>query len=554
MTLADYYLADRRVVLVPIEHLSPAGMSAECGALLRERADWSAERVRLFDRSFALYWSRGAALAARTRTWMPPRIRHVAVVSDPVAVHPYAQLLNTSAWTMYAGDFDPEASDPELAAYLLAHGDRMAIAGEVTLAALHNAAWWLERTDDECTAFAAAARRSTRPDGDGVRAVAEALPWLRRLKHETVAPPLVMSPHRAIPGTGLLVPRALEHEPRALVDAWNAAARRAVDAYATRGRSSPAGEIDTVATWLATDAPPLLVTAEGGRIVWDPEHRERLGTLRTMLKRGDAAAIAAVGGDLRVVARHTLAFRAALADPTALAKPAPETEQSGYCYLHRDRALIAYNLEEPGMERLRGPALPYATFMLGARAVHEWAHLAVDAGWVPRVASDAEFAARRTRLADLLTAVMASMPPSVRTITARDLADIGAGGSPADGLVGLFLARLSDWQSNLLARRFVDDAEMETYVRHNIRTLRPSYPPTALFRMLVRYLFEYQYLSLSTVPDAATFLMRSTWFDADFIASGVLDAQRFVELADAGAALCASYAVDESRFGFSARR
>ena len=554
MTLAEYYLADPRLVLLPIEHLSPSGMTVELATLLRERAAWTAERVAFFDRSFALYWTRSAELAARTRTWMPPRIRHVAVVGEGDAVRPYAQLLNTSAWTMYAVDFDPEASDPELAAYLLAHGDRMAIAGEVTLVALHSAAWWLVRSDDECAAFTAAAERSTRPDADGLRAIAAALPWLRRLKHETLDPPRIVSPHRAIPGTGLLVPRALEHEPRTLVDAWRTAARQALDAYGRRWRASPAAAVEATVQWLASDVPPVLVTAERGRIVWDPEHPERHGTLRTILKRGDAAAVEAVRDDLAIIARHTRAFRAAVVAPAALPKPAAETDQTGYSYLHRERGLIAYNLEEAGMERLRGPALPYAAAMLGARTVHEWAHLAVDAGWVPRVAADAELAARERRLAELLTRVIANLPSALRATTARDLADVGAGGAPADGLVRLFLGRVSDWQSNLLARRFLADVEMETYVRHNIRTLRPSYPPMQLLRMLVRYLFEYQYLVLTAVSNPATFLMRSTWFDADFVASGVLDAATFAELADAAADLCACWAVDESRFAFSARR
>src|SRR5688572_22783323 len=200
MTLADYYFADSRLVLVPIEHLRPSGMSRELARELQERRGWSTAWTELFDRSFALYWSRSAELARRTRTWMPPRIRHAAIVTTESAVRPYAQLLNTSAWTLYVADFDPGRSHPEFGAYLFAHGDRMALTGEVTLAALHDAAWWLERTDEECAAFAAAAARATRPDAAGYRAVAAALPWLRRLRHETLAPPTASSPHRAIPG------------------------------------------------------------------------------------------------------------------------------------------------------------------------------------------------------------------------------------------------------------------------------------------------------------------------------------------------------------------
>jgi hypothetical protein len=424
----------------------------------------------------------------------------------------------------------------------------MALSGEVTLSALHNAAWWLERTDEECSAFAAAAARSTRPDAGGFRAIASALPWLRRLRHETLAPPLATSPHRAIPGTGLLVPQALEGEPRGLVDAWATAARRAIDLYRASWQAAPARVIGDLGDWLRQDAPPLLVTAGRSRIVWDPEHPERLGALRDVLKRGDAAAVAAIADDLRTVARHTRAFLGSLVDPIALPMPAPETEQSGYSYLHCARRLIAYDLEEAGMERLSGPALPYARAMLGARTIHEWAHLAVDAGWVPCVVDEGELAARRERLAETLAEVIAAMPPDIRAMTEADLAEVGAGTTAARGLAHVFMARMSDYQANLLAQRYLDRDEIETYIRHNVRTLRFSYGPNQLFRMLVRYLFELQYLGFSAVPDPKTFLARSTWFDADFFATGVLDPKRFVALAERAASLCACYGVSEARF------
>ena len=95
-------------------------------------------------------------------------------------------------------------------------------------------------------------------------------------------------------------------------------------------------------------------------------------------------AVAAVHADLAAIDRHTRAFLAALVDPRRAAGAAAEHVQSGYTYLHAERRLIAYNLDEPGMERLHGPPLPFARAMVGARTVHEWAHLADDAGWVPR--------------------------------------------------------------------------------------------------------------------------------------------------------------------------
>jgi hypothetical protein len=186
--------------------------------------------------------------------------------------------------------------------------------------------------------------------------------------------------------------------------------------------------------------------------------------------------------------------------------------------------------------------------MLGARTVHEWAHLAVDAGWVPCLAGDAELAERRDALAAALARVVDGMSPSLRALTSADLADLAGARAPGDALARLFLARISDWQANVLAQRFLDRTEIETYVRHNIRTLRFLYPPSQLLRMLVRYLFELQYLRFSAVADAPAFLVRSTWFDADVFATGLLDAKTFEVLAERAAAVCACYAVDESRF------
>src|SRR6185295_2022786 len=143
------------------------------------------------------------------------------------------------------------------------------------------------------------------------------------------------------------------------------------------------------------------------------------------------------------------------------------------------------------------------------------------------------------RLGEAFDHALAALPPQIRTLTARDLADIGGG----EGLARLFVARMPDYQANLLAQRFLDQGEIETYIRHNVRTLRAVYPPSQLLRMVVRYLFELQYLRFSAVEDRSTFFIRSTWFDADVLATGVLDGPRFSELARAGAAVCGCYAV-----------
>jgi hypothetical protein len=89
-------------------------------------------------------------------------------------------------------------------------------------------------------------------------------------------------------------------------------------------------------------------------------------------------------------------------------------------------------------------------------------------------------------------------------------------------------------------------------VRHNVRTLRPDYPPEQLWRMLCATLYEYQYLgahlALTRVADARHVPLAEHVVRDDFVASGVLDGARFDALADAMSAICRAYSVDETRF------
>jgi hypothetical protein len=551
MTLDEYYFADPRLVLVPIEHLGAMGMSREFAAFAAERAGWSPATVALFDTGFARYWERGASLARRTATWPPPRRRHVAVVGRPHDVRPWVQLLNTSAWLVYASDLDPVSSDAEFFAFLLAHGDWMAQTGEVAFAAVRGAAWWLERSDAECAAFAAAAARSTRPDAAAWRSLADALPWLRQLGHETLRPPQIVSPRRAIPGTGLLVPRALEAEPPRLAERWTAVAHDTLASYQAAWRGSEPAAVRDLSGWLAETAPPLLVTGANGEILWDPDAPAVLDSVRAALEPADGVAVRAVHADLEVVARRTEAFLAAVVDLAALPAPQPNTFQSGYTYLHATRRLVAYNLHEPGMDRLHGPSLPYARDMVGARTAHEWAHLADAAGWVPRTVTHGEYGRLRSALAGALDGAIAAAPAAVRRVTEDDLAALAAEGCAGTGLARLTLTRMPDYRANLVARDFLTGAERETYVRHNVRSLRAEYPPPLLWRMLIRYLFEYQYLGsglgMTRVEDPRAYFLHSTFFADDFLATGVLDEERFDALAAAVARLCACHAVDRAR-------
>lgn len=483
---------------------------------------------------------------------MPPRRRNLGICidPDPLAIRPYVQLLNTSTWLLYADDFDPAHATAEFVAYLLAHGDRMVVTGEVTQAAIYNAAWWLERTDAECAAFSTAAAASTRPDADAFRALAHALTWLRQLRHETLDPPAIISPHRAIPGSGLLVPQAIEREPPALVDAWKAHATAALQRYHAHWRRSDPPAVTALCRWLADTAPPLLIVGHAERVLWDPAHPERIGTVRDVLRQADAAALHDIAAELALIDVHTRRFRAALVTPDALPAPPATTTHNGLTYLHRDHALVAYGLFEPGMERLRGPHLPYEAAMVGARTVHEWAHLADAAGWVPRVVDPDEWRARRAAFATLLEAVVAAAPSPWPHLTAADRAELSAERPLGEAMVRIVVSRLPDFRANLLARHFMSAAERETYVRHNIRSLHGEYPTARRWRMLLRYVFEYQYLRFSEISDPRTFFLHSTSFIDDFFVPGLCDDRTFDALIAAVAALCDAYAVDTTAFRF----
>src|SRR5262249_39513093 len=111
------------------------------------------------------------------------------------------------------------------------------------------------------------------------------------------------------------------------------------------------------------------------------------------------------------------------------------------------------------------------------------------------------------------------------------------------------------YRANVIARHLLAPEERETYVRQNVRTLRHEYAPAQRWRLLLRYLFEYQYLQpalgMSAVPHPYEFFVTSTWFEQDFFATEILDTARFTALAEATGRLCTAYAVDPTRLRFA---
>jgi hypothetical protein len=282
-------------------------------------------------------------------------------------------------------------------------------------------------------------------------------------------------------------------------------------------------------------------------VLWDPDAPATSAELERELGVASRAVVEEIGADLRVVAGKTRSFLAALVDRGALPPPDPDAAQSGYAYMHRARGLVAYNVHEPGIERLLGPPVPYARAMLAARTVHEWAHRAVDGGFVPRAVTDAEWQHRLEALARRLDDAVAGASREVRERCAPDVRALSRSGSPGAALAAIFATRLPDYQSNLLARRFLSPVERETYVRQNVRPLAREFPPAQLWRLLVRYLYEMQYLTFSDVPDGRAYFRAATGCDRELVDTGAVDGALLDALADAAGRVCAAFAVDESR-------
>lgn len=558
--LEEFYFLDPRLVLIPIEHLSPRGVSAEMADLLAARRRDGAGLAALIDEAMPRYWSRSQALAERSARWSPPRLRNIAVVDAATAIPPYVQLLNTSTWTLFDCDFDSE-SNAELVAYLLVQGDRMAITGEVTMAAIHNAAYWFDRSVGELAQFVAAARRSRRPDAPAYAALADATGWLRLLHHETLRPPQSLVGLRPIAETGLFVSHALQNEPARLAAAWTAAAEQAVDGYYARYRKPEQAALRETLGWLSETAPCVVITHRDNRVIWDPEHPQRIGALRSELRRAAPETLRSIRDDLTVLAHHSQVFHDSAVAFAELPTAGADIGQDGYTYLYAGRRTLAYNLDEPHLRRLAAPALPFARSMLGARAYHEWCHLAVDAGWVK---ARGDLAASLTELATALDAVIAAAAPVVRRTGAADLEVLRAqhppqravdwGGEsvavPGDtagaALLRMLLPRFADYKANLLAVHLQSTDEREAYVRQNVRTLRGEINRAQPWRAFARYLYEMQYLAFSDVTDRRAYFLKSTWFDSDFIATGIVDEAQLDQIdAVFGGVLGALYVVEE---------
>jgi hypothetical protein len=202
------------------------------------------------------------------------------------------------------------------------------------------------------------------------------------------------------------------------------------------------------------------------------------------------------------------------------------------------------------MERLRVPAPPYERFMLAARTIHEWGHLAAAAGWIP-VASErrTDYERMAHELADGFEEIYRDAPGVVRAHTAGEMTRLTSHGlTVGAALARIAMNRFPDYQANLLARRYLSLAERETYMRNNVYSLALEYPSTQVFLRLARYAYEYQYLRFSGIGDAWTYFLSSTWCGDEYIQRRIVSTAQLRRLFETVGKLCDCFAVDESKF------
>ncbi len=561
--LEEFFLGHEDVFLIPIEELSPQGMSEGFAGLLRERGLASPEWIERFDAAFRLYWTRAQELSARApRHWLPPRVQNVCVALDPVRVRPFFQPLGSSSCLLDRADFEPRTSSLEFSIYQFFHAERMGLARQIVPALVHGLGYWLARTREELEDFRAGCRRAGAGEASGWRALARALDWIPDCFHETLKPPPQISSQVSsrsvgeIPGTGLLLPERLRGELERLVGAWTQAAEQRVSAHVSAHAARSGKEADELAEWVRAEQPLLIVTGRGDDPVWDPEVPKGIERLCSELSGSTAAAARSLRADWSVVDARSRSFLDSLLRPQDLPAAGPGLDQSGLCYMRRERRLIAYNVHEPGMKRLQEPAPPFERWMLGARTIHEWGHLAVDAGYVPVPPSrESAFRSAREELGELLDSIAADAPAPLRAHAANHLAALERrAGTVGRALVASLIARMSDWQSNLLAQRYLTREERETYARNNVRCLLRELDSTQLFEALARYAFEVQYLAFSAVARPWEYFLASTWFAEQFLARGVLSESRLERLLALVGELCRCHEIDEARFRLESAR
>lgn len=552
MQLRRFYFAHPEMYVVPVEEQRRDGVSPAFASALKEEQRVGDDVVALLNGALQRYWDRLEWMWARTqKSWFPPRFQNICVITQPETGRPYWQPFAGASWLLYASDFDPRTSSVELATFLLVLAERLGIAQSMKAAVAQCISWFLLRTPDELEDFREGCRRTTRPDAEAWRGLADALAWIPELYHLKWKPPLDFASARlhALPGMELYVPVERVAELEQVVNAFEIVGARVIESY-RRAQAEPThgrDPVDLLTGWLREHKPRVIVTDTAQHEIWDPDVPDDVDRLRPALEGLTERSAESLCRDLDAIHRTTTRFFSAVRDAASLPLHGEEVEQQGGAYLHAHRGLMVYALAQPGLDALREEAPPYHRLLLGARTMHEWGHVAADAGLVRFDESQlADRTAALDEAGEIYDAIIARATPVQIEGLAEELAGRPTGQSIGRALAEVQLGRMGDYMANLVSRLLLPVEEMEAYVRANVRSLARQ--PTSLVRRLARHAYEVQYLGFSRMSDPEAYFLGSTWFRESYVHSGICTLAQALRLFALMARVCACYRVDPAAF------
>jgi hypothetical protein len=543
-TMRRFCFAHDCAFVVPAEALGKHGVDKTWADAAVELARLTPAQLGCLDSGFALYWRRATELFKQAPgSWFPPRQTNVLVVSDPTSVAPYFDPFGGTSSLLYLSDLDTNA---EYLAFLLLHNERVSLLKSLRAALICNLSYWLVRDAASVQAFSQAARQATRPGAQVFVHLADNFEWLAALRHPTLHPLAseANEPYLHVEAAELLVPKRLQPQLSALLDAADAALRVATQTAQPARRAVSSRTLDGLCDWMHSERAHLIVKATDGRDLWSPGAGDTRD-LRHALGAASDEAVASLHRDFALVHERSRAFLKALVKPADLPRHCPVLETGDGAYLDAARHAVVYELVQPGFDAGTDPAPPYHRLLLGARVVHEWGHLAHTAKLL-RVPEENKVRYRQARaeLGEVFLQVLSRLPKRLHADVADELHALApVPGERAAALARKTLSRVGDYLANLLCSRLLPAAEMQAYVRHNVHSHLAE--NLGLVSELARYAYEVHYLGLAQMP--RSYFFGSTGYTDYFVHTGLVSEDDTHALFDAVGRVLACYAIDESR-------
>jgi hypothetical protein len=548
--LPRFCLAHANAFLVPAEALGEQGVEPGFGELLVGEGRLTADQLERLDAGFRLYWQRCAALHSMApRSWFPPRKTNLLIAAEPRGITPYLEPFGGTSSLMYLQDLD---SHPEFVAALILHMERLSLLRSVPATFAFNLSYWFERDAASRSAFAAAARRSTRLDAAAFVALADAFDWIDDVLHDPLHLPHqeLAEPYLHIDGADLYVPKRLQPQLVALGTDAEAAVRVAFENSAPSGTTTSPRALDELCDWLIEAHAHVIVHGPNGGTLWSPQHNDPIRVRRVLADANDSA-VASIHADLRIIDERSRQFLERVKDVEELPTQCAVLETGGGAYIDAARRAVVYELQQPAFDTRAGSAPPYHRLLLGARVMHEWGHIAHAARilLLPEHHRPAYLEAR-AELGAAFLRIVDCIPPSVRPAVDEELRMIEPDRDKLpNALSRRTLGRVGDYLANMMMSRLIPVEEMQAYVRTNVRHHLDE--QLGLVSELARYAYEIHYLDLAGLP--RSYFYGTSRFPDHFIATGILSLANAEALFDAAGRVLACYEIDETRLTLPAQ-